>query len=205
MIQLTELHSYSCPNQNSDGKESARNAGDPGSIPALGRSPGKGNGNPPVFFPGKSQGQRILAGCSPWGHKESDMTEGLTQLSKLEKPLGSVFPPFSSYPLLISHVPNYDMLLFSLCPIFKILFPSWYLENFYLLSKIEQIIQFLKLCHSPPGTFSCSFPCTGISSTLYCMIFNTSSPTRLRIPQEQRSRFSYLCINNTKMEKHGTQ
>ena len=31
----------------------------------------------PVFLPGKSQGQRSLAGYSPWGHKESDMTEHL--------------------------------------------------------------------------------------------------------------------------------
>ena len=30
----------------SDGKESAHNAADPGSIPGLGRSPGEGNGNP---------------------------------------------------------------------------------------------------------------------------------------------------------------
>ena len=30
----------------SDGKESACNAGDPGSIPGLGRSPGEGKGNP---------------------------------------------------------------------------------------------------------------------------------------------------------------
>ena len=30
----------------SDGKASASNAGDPGSIPGLGRSPGEGNGNP---------------------------------------------------------------------------------------------------------------------------------------------------------------
>ena len=30
----------------SDGKESACNVGDPGSIPRLGRSPGEGNGNP---------------------------------------------------------------------------------------------------------------------------------------------------------------
>ena len=30
----------------SDGKESACNAGDPGSIPGLGRSSGEGNGNP---------------------------------------------------------------------------------------------------------------------------------------------------------------
>ena len=29
----------------------------------------------PVFLPGKFHGQRSLAGCSPWGHKESDMTE----------------------------------------------------------------------------------------------------------------------------------
>ena len=30
----------------SDGKASACNEGDPGSIPGLGRSPGEGNGNP---------------------------------------------------------------------------------------------------------------------------------------------------------------
>ena len=30
----------------SDGKESTYNAGDPGSISGLGRSPGEGNGNP---------------------------------------------------------------------------------------------------------------------------------------------------------------
>ena len=30
------------------------------------------------FLPGKSYGQRNLAGCSPWGHKESDMTEQLS-------------------------------------------------------------------------------------------------------------------------------
>ena len=32
----------------------------------------------PVFLPGKFHGQRSLAGYSPWGHKESDMTECLT-------------------------------------------------------------------------------------------------------------------------------
>ena len=31
-----------------------------------------------VFFPGEFQGQRSLAGYSPWGHKESDTTEPLT-------------------------------------------------------------------------------------------------------------------------------
>ena len=32
----------------------------------------------PVFLPGEFHGQKSLAGCSPWGHKESDMTEQLT-------------------------------------------------------------------------------------------------------------------------------
>ena len=31
----------------------------------------------PVFLPGESHGQRSLVGSSPWGHKESDMTERL--------------------------------------------------------------------------------------------------------------------------------
>ena len=29
----------------------------------------------PVFLPGKSHGWRNLVGYTPWGHKESDMTE----------------------------------------------------------------------------------------------------------------------------------
>ena len=32
----------------------------------------------PVFLLGKSHVQRSLVGCSPWGHKESDMTEPLS-------------------------------------------------------------------------------------------------------------------------------
>ena len=43
----------------SDGKESACNVSDLGSIPGLGRSPGEGNG------------------YSPWYHKESNTTEPL--------------------------------------------------------------------------------------------------------------------------------
>ena len=31
----------------------------------------------PVLLPGKSHGQTSLVGCSPWGRKESDMTERL--------------------------------------------------------------------------------------------------------------------------------
>ena len=32
----------------------------------------------PVSLPGKFHGQSSLVGCSPWGHKESGMTEQLT-------------------------------------------------------------------------------------------------------------------------------
>ena len=59
------------------GKEPACNSGDAGDmglIPGSGRSPGGGHSNP-VFLPGESHGQRSLAGYSPWGHKESDMSE----------------------------------------------------------------------------------------------------------------------------------
>ena len=32
-----------------------------------------------VFLPEKFHGQRSLVGCSPWGHKELDTTEGLSR------------------------------------------------------------------------------------------------------------------------------
>ena len=59
----------------SDGKESACNAGDPGSIPGSGKSPGRGHGNPlqdscleyPMDRGAWSEGY------SSWGHKESDI------------------------------------------------------------------------------------------------------------------------------------
>ena len=63
----------------SDGKESACNAADMGSIPELGRSPGEGNGYPLLYSClDTPHGQRSLAGYSLWGHKESDTTERLS-------------------------------------------------------------------------------------------------------------------------------
>ena len=41
----THTHTHRAPGS-SEGKASACNAGDPGSIPGLRRSPGEGNGNP---------------------------------------------------------------------------------------------------------------------------------------------------------------
>jgi len=65
----------------SDGKESACNAGDLDSILGLGRSSWRREWQPtPVFLPGEFHGQRSLVGCSPWGCKESNMTERLTLL-----------------------------------------------------------------------------------------------------------------------------
>ena len=60
-------------------KESACTVMDLGSIPGLGRSPGGGHGNPLQYSCLENPyGQRSLAGCSPWGHKESDTTEQLS-------------------------------------------------------------------------------------------------------------------------------
>ena len=63
----------------SSSKESVCNAGDTGDVGLIlgsGRSPGEGKWQPtPVFLPGESHGQRSLAGYSPWGCKESDVTE----------------------------------------------------------------------------------------------------------------------------------
>ena len=65
----SQANGYDFP-RSSVGKESACNAGDTGSIPGLGRSPGKGKWQPtPVFLPGEFYGQRSLAGYSPQGHK----------------------------------------------------------------------------------------------------------------------------------------
>ena len=60
----------------SEVKASACNAGELGSIPGSGRSPGEGQPTP-VFLPGESHGQRSLVGYSPWGRTESDATERL--------------------------------------------------------------------------------------------------------------------------------
>ena len=66
----------------SDDKESACNAGDPGLIPAwIRKIPWRRKWLPtPVFLPGEFHGQRSLMGYSPWGCKESNMTERLTFL-----------------------------------------------------------------------------------------------------------------------------
>jgi len=55
-------------------KESACNVGDLGSNPGLGRFPGEGKGHPLRYF-GLENSRTGL--YSPWGRKESDVTERL--------------------------------------------------------------------------------------------------------------------------------
>ena len=44
--------------------------------PWVGKIPWRREWQPtPVFLPEESHGQKNLVGYSPWGHKESDMTE----------------------------------------------------------------------------------------------------------------------------------
>ena len=63
----------------SAGKEFACNVGDLSLIPGLGRSPGEGKAYSLQYSCLENPlGQRCLAGYSPWGGKESDMTEQLT-------------------------------------------------------------------------------------------------------------------------------
>ena len=75
----------------SDGKESACNVGDLGSISMLERSPGrKDRILTTVFWPGEVHGQRSLADYSPWGCKESDIIKWLTHT---HKPIYSILEP----------------------------------------------------------------------------------------------------------------
>ena len=72
--QHGEAKRVSVPRAFPDGsavKNPPANAGDAGSIPALGRRKQQPT---PVFLPGKSHGQRNLVGYSLWGHRELDTT-----------------------------------------------------------------------------------------------------------------------------------
>ena len=64
-----------------DGKEFVCNAGNPGSIPGSGRSPGEENGNPLQYsclentMDSSMDSPLSMVYYSPWGCKESDTTE----------------------------------------------------------------------------------------------------------------------------------
>ena len=71
----------------------AGGTGDTGSVSRLVKYPGEGNGNPlqnPCLE--NPHGHMSLAGYSPWGHKESDMTESLSMhaFQKKDRSLNTV-------------------------------------------------------------------------------------------------------------------
>ena len=57
------------------GKEFACNAGDPGSVPGLRRSPGEGNGNPLQYSCLENPMDRGARGLQSMGSQELDTTE----------------------------------------------------------------------------------------------------------------------------------
>ena len=63
----------------------AGDAGDTHSVPGLGRSLGRKWQPTLVFLPGKSRGQRSLAGYSPWGCKKVGHNWACTPCHKLQR------------------------------------------------------------------------------------------------------------------------
>ena len=82
--RLSTPESLSFPDV-SDDKESACNVGNLGSVPGLRRSPVRVHSNPfQYYWLEDAHGQRSLVGCSPWGCKESDMTQRLSTAQHID-------------------------------------------------------------------------------------------------------------------------
>ena len=76
IIRLLTTYQTSIPG-GSDGKESAFKAGDLGSIPGLGRSPGEGNGNPLQYSCLENPVDRGAWRATVHGSQQLDTTERL--------------------------------------------------------------------------------------------------------------------------------
>ena len=89
----------------SDGKESACNVGDLGSVPGLGRARGGGLGNPLQYSCLENpRGQRSLAGYSPRSWKELDMTYKLDKHSTEKMKYPYLWPTGSGFRDLILRI-----------------------------------------------------------------------------------------------------
>ena len=130
----------------SDSKESACNAGELGLIPGLGRFPGQRRARQPtpVFWPGEFHGLRSLVGYSPWGRKESDMTEQLRFLVTQPLPILNVLLVGLTITLSREHINLKDQYL--------MVFNVKFLLLLLLLSHFSRV----RLCAtrdgSPPGS-----------------------------------------------------
>ena len=92
----------------SDGIESPCNSGDLSLIPGSGRSPGEGSGDP---FQYSCLENPVDGGYSPWGCKESHMTELVSTVQQHESailihiPLSFAFPSHSGHHSALNRVP----------------------------------------------------------------------------------------------------
>ena len=108
-------------------KNPPANSRDPSLIPGSQRFPGERNGNPLQFLPGKSHGQKSLAGYSPWSGKESDTTEQLNTTRLYSALLHCLFLnlvrlasslPSSIYSLLhLTNILSFQILVIYLSPL----------------------------------------------------------------------------------------
>ena len=108
-------------------KNPPANSRDPSLIPGSGKFPGGGHGNPLQFLPGKSHGQRSLAGYGPWGGKEWDTTEQLNNTRLYSASLHCLFLnlvrlasclPSSIYSLLyFTNILSFQILVIHLSPL----------------------------------------------------------------------------------------
>ena len=74
-LYLSLLRAKSSVPSDQDGKESACNSGDLGSVPALGRSPEEEKSNPRQYSHLENFMDRGAWPCSSWDCKESDKTQ----------------------------------------------------------------------------------------------------------------------------------
>ena len=170
----------------SDSKKSTCNAEKPVSIPGSGRSPGEGNGNRLQYSCLENFLERSLASSSPWGSKESNMTERLTS---------SLFFPSKDDLFWMNPFRFYwwtSNIKFPL--IFLIVFPSsklYLVLHAYLLSRFSRVRLFATLCVdcSLPGSsikgilqarklqwvaiplLQGIFPTQGLNPSLLCLLF----------------------------------
>ena len=101
-------------------------------IPASGRSPGVGHGNPVQYSCLENpHGQRSMVGYSPWGHKESDMTEHTHTaiqcafIYKTIKALRKISSMLQSFLLVQLHNLTWEVLLYCVREVIK----RWWLVN----------------------------------------------------------------------------
>ena len=131
----------------------------PGFNPWIGKTPWRRAWQPtPVFLPEESQGQRSLAGYSPWGCKALDTTEWLNNnkrifaLSLLHSWLGTFHHILSDFQVSSCHVPANPTNFAS--SVSSRGLPMHLLQHLSTFSLFRNIINFLRVeitlvCSSP--------------------------------------------------------